>query len=114
MIYVRAYATCLGDERTHVVGLGHSHHRSPSVRVHRETRPAPLLFAELDARVGCFISAGACGAGIGAGDEGEEKGKGEEEVHQATHCELSKALWTSEYIVLQELKNGIEKEGGGE
>ena len=58
------------------VSLGDGEHRAPAIGVHSITRPSPLALASLDAVAQTLISAGACRACFGAGEEREEKGKG--------------------------------------
>lgn len=69
---LRPYATCLGQNGTHVVGNGLGDNLTPAVSAHEIAGPAPLVFAQLNARIGALVSAGAGGAGIGAGDEGKK------------------------------------------
>ena len=88
--HVRANATRLGHDGAQGISLRDGHHGTPAVGAHSKPWPSPLPLASLDAVRQTLISFSASRASFDTGEEGKEKGKGEEKIHQAIHCEISK------------------------
>lgn len=84
--HVRFGAAGLGGGCGKNVGTGgFGHNGTPTVGADEVTRPTPLVAASLNAVIGTLATASTGGTGLNATEEGEEKGKRNEQVREAVH-----------------------------
>lgn len=83
-----------GSGREGVSTGGFSHNGAPAVCAEEATGPTPFIAASLDAVIGALATVSTGGTGLDATEEGDEKGKRDQEVCEAAHGrKLGKPSW---------------------